>query len=67
MFLSSFTILCTYFFVSLVLLYYIGPFTKSTNKSGQGLSDVNVPVGKIWYCYSHAKMYDIPQFMYGMC
>lgn len=40
----------------------ICPFTKSTNKSGQGLNDV--PVGNIWYCYSHANMYDIPQFMY---
>lgn len=33
----------------------ICPFTRSSSKSGQGLADVNVPVGSIQYDYSRAK------------
>ena len=34
----------------------ICPFTKSITYSGQGLSDVNVPVGKIAYHTSHSSL-----------
>lgn len=34
----------------------ICPFTKSISKSGQGLSDVGVPVGRIAYHYSKATL-----------
>lgn len=34
----------------------ICPFTKSVSKSGQGLSDVGVPVGRIAYHYSKATL-----------
>ena len=45
----------------------ICPFTKSTTKSGQGLSDVGVPVGGIAYHYSNAMQYQIPLLMAGEC
>lgn len=53
----------------------ICPFTKSTTKSGQGLSDVGVPVGRIAYHFSEAvpKKTSIPllfsdtyEAIYGM-
>lgn len=41
----------------------ICPFTKSVTKSGQGLADVGVPVGRIAYHCSHAKINEIPILM----
>lgn len=41
----------------------ICPFTKSVTKSGQGLADVGVPVGRIAYHCSHAKSDEIPLLM----
>lgn len=43
----------------------ICPFTKSVTKSGQGLGDVGVPVGRIAYHCSHAKINEIPSLMAG--
>jgi hypothetical protein len=43
----------------------ICPFTKSTTKSGQGLGDLGVPVGKIAYHYSEASKNQIPLLMAG--
>jgi len=41
----------------------ICPFTKSTTKSGQGLNDVGVPVGRIAYHYSKASTGQISSLM----
>lgn len=41
----------------------ICPFTKSVTKSGQGLGDFGVPVGKIAYHHSRSKLDEIPRLM----
>mmetsp|Transcript_15606 Transcript_15606/g.18138 ORF Transcript_15606/g.18138 Transcript_15606/m.18138 type:complete len:531 (-) Transcript_15606:112-1704(-) len=41
----------------------ICPFTKSVTKSGHGLGDVGVPVGKIAYHYSNALDFQIATLM----
>jgi hypothetical protein len=43
----------------------ICPFTKSATKSGQGLSDVGVPVARIVYHTSQASVHQIYQLMAG--
>lgn len=43
----------------------ICPFTKSVTKSGQGLGDFGVPVGKIAYHHSRSKLNEIPRLMSG--
>jgi Protein of unknown function (DUF1415). len=45
----------------------ICPFTKSVTKSGQGLGDMGVPVGRIAYHCSHTKINEIPILMAGEC
>jgi len=41
----------------------ICPFTKSIHRSGQGLSDLGVPVGKIYYSTSFSNPTNIPLLM----
>jgi len=41
----------------------ICPFTKSDNRSGQGLSEFSVPTGRISYQYSKAGPSNIPRLM----
>lgn len=41
----------------------ICPFTKSTTRSGQGLADVGVPVGKIAYHFSNASTDNISELI----
>lgn len=43
--------------------YGICPFTKSTTRSGQGLGDLGVPVGKIAYHASKAEQENILELM----
>lgn len=43
----------------------ICPFTKSATKSGQGLSDVGVPVARVVYHTSHASVHQVYQLMAG--
>jgi len=43
----------------------ICPFTKSVTKSGQGLAEFGVPVGKIAYHHSTSKLDEIPRLMAG--
>ena len=45
--------------------YGICPFTKSTTRSGQGLGDLGVPVGKIAYHASDAAEENILELMAG--
>jgi hypothetical protein len=44
--------------------HYICPFTKSVSYSGQGLSDVNVPVGRIAYRVSASVVPSSPSTCY---